>query len=133
MKTLVLLSALVLLAFQVQADPIQQTDEEAKTEQQPGEEDQDVLSPLGTQMALFFKIYVSAGAQCDGGLEFPEGGLQMSPRILVKKCVSLDNSILIPFTFINTNESKVTLIEFLPHKAFTIKNMYGNFHRIRAL
>ncbi|XP_052018826.1 alpha-defensin 3-like [Apodemus sylvaticus] len=42
MKTLVLLSALVLLAFQVQADPIKQTDEETKTEEQPGEEDQGV-------------------------------------------------------------------------------------------
>ncbi|XP_052018236.1 alpha-defensin 3-like [Apodemus sylvaticus] len=42
MKTLVLLSALVLLAFQVQADPVQQTDEETKTEEQPGEEDQGV-------------------------------------------------------------------------------------------
>ena len=42
MKTLVLLSALVLLAFQVQADPIQQTDEEAKTDEQPWEEDQGV-------------------------------------------------------------------------------------------
>ena len=40
MKTLVLLSALVLLAFQVQADPIQTTDEEAKTEEQPGDETQ---------------------------------------------------------------------------------------------
>lgn len=40
MKTLVLLSAIVLLAFQVQADPIQQTDEDAKTEEQPGEETQ---------------------------------------------------------------------------------------------
>ncbi|XP_034376391.1 alpha-defensin 6/12-like [Arvicanthis niloticus] len=42
MKTLVLLSALVLLAFQVQANPIQETDEGTKTEEQPGEEDQDV-------------------------------------------------------------------------------------------
>ena len=84
-------------------------------------------------MALFFKIYVSAGAQCDGGLESPEGGLKMSPRILLEKCVSLDNSILIPFKFINLNDSKVTLIKFLPHKVFTVKNVYGNFHKIRAL
>ncbi|XP_076769868.1 alpha-defensin 24-like [Arvicanthis niloticus] len=42
MKTLVLLSALVLLALQVQADPIQETNEETKTDEQPGEEDQDM-------------------------------------------------------------------------------------------
>uniref|UniRef100_A0A8C6IM47 cDNA sequence AY761185 n=1 Tax=Mus spicilegus TaxID=10103 RepID=A0A8C6IM47_MUSSI len=42
MKTLVLLTALVLLAFYVQADPTQETDEETKTVDQPGEEDQGV-------------------------------------------------------------------------------------------
>ncbi|XP_032774698.1 defensin alpha-like protein 1 isoform X1 [Rattus rattus] len=42
MKTLVLLSALVLLALQVQADPIQEAEEEAKTDEQPADEDQDV-------------------------------------------------------------------------------------------
>ncbi|XP_021044718.1 alpha-defensin 5-like [Mus pahari] len=49
MKTLVLLSALVLLAFQVQADPIQNTDEETKAEEQLGEEDQDVSVSFGGQ------------------------------------------------------------------------------------
>ena len=47
MKTLVLLSALVLLAFQVQADPIQNTDEETNTEEQPGKEDQAVSVSFG--------------------------------------------------------------------------------------
>nr|AAA20975.1 cryptdin i [Mus musculus] len=47
MKTLVLLSALALLAFQVQADPIQNTDEETKTEEQPGKEDQAVSVSFG--------------------------------------------------------------------------------------
>ncbi|XP_021009866.1 alpha-defensin 23 isoform X1 [Mus caroli] len=47
MKPLVLLSALILLAFQVQADPIQNTDEETKTEEQPGEEDQAVSVSFG--------------------------------------------------------------------------------------
>uniref|UniRef100_A0A8C6GSE4 Alpha-defensin N-terminal domain-containing protein n=1 Tax=Mus spicilegus TaxID=10103 RepID=A0A8C6GSE4_MUSSI len=47
MKTLVHLSALVLLAFQVQADPIQNTDEETNTEEQPGEEDQAVSVSFG--------------------------------------------------------------------------------------
>eukprot|EP00073_Rattus_norvegicus_P040801 XP_008769585.1 PREDICTED: alpha-defensin-related sequence 1 isoform X1 [Rattus norvegicus] len=42
MKTLILLSALVLLALQVQADPIQEAEEETKTEEQPADEDQDV-------------------------------------------------------------------------------------------
>ncbi|NP_001028248.1 alpha-defensin 6 precursor [Rattus norvegicus] len=42
MKTLVLLSALVLVAYQVQADPIQGAEEETKTEEQPSDEDQDV-------------------------------------------------------------------------------------------
>ena len=45
--TFVLLSALVLLAFQVQADPIQNTDEETKTEEQPGEDDQAVSVSFG--------------------------------------------------------------------------------------
>ena len=47
MKTLVLLSALALLAFQVQADPIQNTDEETKTGEQPEEEDQAVSVSFG--------------------------------------------------------------------------------------
>nr|P17533.2 RecName: Full=Alpha-defensin 29; AltName: Full=Alpha-defensin-related sequence 1; AltName: Full=CRS1C; AltName: Full=Cryptdin-related protein 1C; AltName: Full=Defensin-related cryptdin-related sequence 1; Flags: Precursor [Mus musculus]AAA18201.1 cryptdin-related protein 1C [Mus musculus]AAB31356.1 cationic, cysteine-rich peptide {clone CRS1C} [mice, small intestine cells, Peptide Partial, 116 aa] [Mus sp.] len=47
MKTLVLLSALVLPCFQVQADPIQNTDEETKTEEQPEEEDQAVSVSFG--------------------------------------------------------------------------------------
>uniref|UniRef100_A0A8C6GN82 Alpha-defensin N-terminal domain-containing protein n=1 Tax=Mus spicilegus TaxID=10103 RepID=A0A8C6GN82_MUSSI len=47
MKTLVLLSALFLLAFQVQADPIQKTDEKTITEVQPGEEDQAVSVSFG--------------------------------------------------------------------------------------
>ena len=47
MKKLVLLFALVLLAFQVQADSIQNTDEETKTEEQPGEENQAVSISFG--------------------------------------------------------------------------------------
>ena len=47
MKTLVLLSALALLALQVQADPIQNTDEETNTEVQPQEEDQAVSVSFG--------------------------------------------------------------------------------------
>ena len=49
MKTFVLLSALVLLAFQAQADPIHKTDEETNTEEQPGEEDQAVSISSGGQ------------------------------------------------------------------------------------
>lgn len=51
MKTLVLLSALVLLAFQVQANPIQETDEETKTEEQQREEDQGVSVSFGVPEA----------------------------------------------------------------------------------
>ena len=58
MKTLVLLSAIVLLAFQVQADPIQQTDEEAKTEEQQGEETQGI--------SVFFEGPEASALQ-DGG------------------------------------------------------------------
>ncbi|XP_057608336.1 alpha-defensin 3-like [Chionomys nivalis] len=47
MKTLVLLSALALLAFQVQADPLPKETEEAKNEEQPGVEDQDVSISFG--------------------------------------------------------------------------------------
>ncbi|XP_021010689.1 alpha-defensin-related sequence 12-like [Mus caroli] len=47
MKKLVLLSALVLLAFQVQADSIENTDEETKTEEQAGEENQAVTVSFG--------------------------------------------------------------------------------------
>ncbi|XP_040589480.1 defensin alpha-like protein 1 [Mesocricetus auratus] len=42
MKTLVLLSTLVLLAFQALADPLPEATGEAKNEQQPGLENQDV-------------------------------------------------------------------------------------------
>ncbi|XP_005362670.1 alpha-defensin 20-like [Microtus ochrogaster] len=47
MKTPVLLSVLVLLAFQAQADPLPEAAEETKTEEQPGVEDQDVSISFG--------------------------------------------------------------------------------------
>ena len=56
MKTLVLLSALILLAYQVQTDPIQNTDEETNTEEQPGEFQlglQDATSPIIEELINF--------------------------------------------------------------------------------
>ncbi|XP_036022721.1 alpha-defensin 9-like [Onychomys torridus] len=47
MKTLVLLSALVLLAFLAQADSLPEATEETKNEDQPGVEDQDVSISFG--------------------------------------------------------------------------------------
>ncbi|MGE9716097.1 hypothetical protein ACQP3F_31375, partial [Escherichia coli] len=47
MKTLVLLSALVLLAFQALADPLPEATEEVKNEEQPGVEDQAVSISFG--------------------------------------------------------------------------------------
>ena len=84
MKTLVLLSALFLLAFQVQADPIQKTDEETNTEVQPEEEDQAMSVSFGNPEGSVFKKNVSTGAQCDGHLQSPEIVMKMSPGILVE-------------------------------------------------
>ncbi|KAL6065492.1 hypothetical protein STEG23_002858 [Scotinomys teguina] len=47
MKTLVLLSALTLLAFSAQADPLPEATEETENEMQPGVEDQDVSISFG--------------------------------------------------------------------------------------
>ncbi|XP_028737879.1 alpha-defensin 9-like [Peromyscus leucopus] len=47
MKTLVLLSALVLLAFLAQADPLPEANDETKNEDQPGVEDQNVSISFG--------------------------------------------------------------------------------------
>uniref|UniRef100_A0A8C8URV6 Alpha-defensin N-terminal domain-containing protein n=1 Tax=Peromyscus maniculatus bairdii TaxID=230844 RepID=A0A8C8URV6_PERMB len=47
MKTLVLLSALVLLAYLAQADSLPEATEETKNEDQPGVEDQDVSISFG--------------------------------------------------------------------------------------
>ncbi|XP_042118783.1 alpha-defensin 3-like [Peromyscus maniculatus bairdii] len=47
MKTLVLLSSLVLLAYLAQADSIPEASEENKNEDQPGVEDQDVSISFG--------------------------------------------------------------------------------------
>uniref|UniRef100_A0A8C8UHY5 Mammalian defensins domain-containing protein n=1 Tax=Peromyscus maniculatus bairdii TaxID=230844 RepID=A0A8C8UHY5_PERMB len=47
MKTLVLLSALVLLAYLAQADSLPEVTEETKNEDQPGVEDQDVSIYFG--------------------------------------------------------------------------------------
>ncbi|XP_052608798.1 defensin alpha-like protein 1 [Peromyscus californicus insignis] len=47
MKTLVLLSALVLLAYLTQADPFPEATEETKNEDQPGVEDQNVSISFG--------------------------------------------------------------------------------------
>ncbi|XP_075840622.1 alpha-defensin 9-like [Microtus pennsylvanicus] len=48
MKTLVLFSALMLLAFQAQANPLPEPNEEAKNKEQPGVEDQDVSISFGS-------------------------------------------------------------------------------------
>uniref|UniRef100_A0ABK0LE25 Alpha-defensin N-terminal domain-containing protein n=1 Tax=Rattus norvegicus TaxID=10116 RepID=A0ABK0LE25_RAT len=55
MKTLLFLSALVLLAFQVQADPTQEADEETKTEKKPGKEDPDVAVSFGGPQGSAFQ------------------------------------------------------------------------------
>ncbi|XP_028719196.1 alpha-defensin 23-like [Peromyscus leucopus] len=47
MKTLVLLSSLVLLAYLAQADSIPEATEKTKNEDQPGVEDQDVSISFG--------------------------------------------------------------------------------------
>ncbi|XP_028737892.1 alpha-defensin 16-like [Peromyscus leucopus] len=47
MKTLVLISALVLLAYLAQADSLPEATEEIKNEDQPGVEDQDVSISFG--------------------------------------------------------------------------------------
>ncbi|KAL6084407.1 hypothetical protein STEG23_002860 [Scotinomys teguina] len=47
MKTLVLLSALTLLAFSAQADPLPEATEGDKNEEQPGVEDQAVSISFG--------------------------------------------------------------------------------------
>ncbi|XP_036022678.1 alpha-defensin 23-like [Onychomys torridus] len=47
MKTLVLLSALVLLVYLAQADSLPEATEETKSEDQPGVEDQDVSISFG--------------------------------------------------------------------------------------
>ncbi|XP_060237250.1 alpha-defensin 24-like [Meriones unguiculatus] len=52
MKTLVLLSAVVLLAFLAQADPLPAPNEETKTEEHPGVEDQDVTISFGGPAGL---------------------------------------------------------------------------------
>ncbi|XP_051025719.1 alpha-defensin 24-like [Acomys russatus] len=52
MKTLVLLSALALLAFQAQADPLPEANEETSIEEQTGEEDQDVSISFGDPKGL---------------------------------------------------------------------------------
>ncbi|XP_060237244.1 defensin alpha-like protein 1 [Meriones unguiculatus] len=52
MKTLVLLSAVVLLAFLAQADPLPAPNEETKTEEQSGVEDQDVTISFGGPAGL---------------------------------------------------------------------------------
>ncbi|XP_032774699.1 defensin alpha-like protein 1 isoform X2 [Rattus rattus] len=65
MKTLVLLSALVLLALQVQADPIQEAEEEAKTDEQPADEDQDVsVSFEGPEASAVQDLHVKSGVTC---------------------------------------------------------------------
>ncbi|XP_028737894.1 alpha-defensin 5-like [Peromyscus leucopus] len=50
MKTLVLLSALVLLAFLAQADALPEATEETKNEDQPGVEDQNMSISFGGQV-----------------------------------------------------------------------------------
>ncbi|XP_032774843.1 defensin 5 [Rattus rattus] len=64
MKTLVLLSALVLLAFQVQAEPTPKTDEGTKTDEQPGKEDEVVSVSVEGQGDPAFQDAVLRGLDC---------------------------------------------------------------------
>ncbi|XP_027245823.1 alpha-defensin 9-like isoform X2 [Cricetulus griseus] len=64
MKTLVLLSALVLLAFQALADPLPEATEEVKNEEQPGSEDQDVSIILGNPEGSVLQGQASADLKC---------------------------------------------------------------------
>ncbi|XP_003501392.1 alpha-defensin 3-like [Cricetulus griseus] len=64
MKTLVLLSALVLLAFQALADPLPEANEEAKNELQPGEEDQDVSISFGDPDGSAIPGQAAPGVKC---------------------------------------------------------------------
>ncbi|CAH6787093.1 Defal1 [Phodopus roborovskii] len=67
MKTLFLLSALVLLAFQALADPLPEATEEAKTEAQPGVEDQAVSITFGGLELSALHRSESCGELCDSG------------------------------------------------------------------
>ncbi|XP_016819560.3 alpha-defensin 3-like [Cricetulus griseus] len=64
MKTLVLLSALVLLAFQALADPLPEANEEAKNEEQPGVEDQDVSISFGDPDVSVFPGQAAPSRAC---------------------------------------------------------------------
>nr|XP_042118648.1 alpha-defensin 23-like isoform X2 [Peromyscus maniculatus bairdii] len=65
MKTLVLLSALVLLAFLAQADPLPEANEGAKNEDQPGVEDQNVSISFGDPKGSFLQdVDVRSGLTC---------------------------------------------------------------------
>ncbi|XP_027245451.1 alpha-defensin 3-like [Cricetulus griseus] len=64
MKTLVLLSALVLLAFQALADPLPEATEEVKNEEQPGVEDQDVSISFGDPDGSAIPGQAAPGVTC---------------------------------------------------------------------
>ncbi|KAH0514551.1 Alpha-defensin-related sequence 10 [Microtus ochrogaster] len=55
MKTLVLFSALMLLAFQAQANPLPEPNEEAKNKEQSGVKDQDVSISFGSPEGSAFQ------------------------------------------------------------------------------
>uniref|UniRef100_A0A8C2MWK2 Alpha-defensin N-terminal domain-containing protein n=2 Tax=Cricetulus griseus TaxID=10029 RepID=A0A8C2MWK2_CRIGR len=65
MKRLVILSALVLLAFKALADPLPEATEEAKSEEQPGVEDQDVSISFGSPEGSVLQSQASADLRCN--------------------------------------------------------------------
>ncbi|XP_021090082.2 alpha-defensin 9-like [Mesocricetus auratus] len=65
MKTHVLLSALVLLAFQALVDPLPEATEEAKNEEQPGVEDQDVSISCGGPEGSVLQAQAAPSLKCN--------------------------------------------------------------------
>ncbi|MBZ3890087.1 Defensin-5 [Sciurus carolinensis] len=99
MRTLALLTALLLLALQAQAQPLSERNEEAPDQEQSGEENQDVEISFAGAAASALR---EAGErpQHATGMEGPEGGLQAggegvsmstSPPGLHPTCLKLDS------------------------------------------
>ncbi|CAH6787098.1 Defa17 [Phodopus roborovskii] len=64
MKSLFLLSALVLLAFQALADPLPEATEVAKNEEQSGVEDQEVSISFGNPEGSVLQGVAAPGGTC---------------------------------------------------------------------
>ncbi|XP_045677727.1 alpha-defensin 1-like [Phyllostomus hastatus] len=94
MRSLTLLAALLLLVFQVRAQTLQETADQVPAQDQPGEEDQDLLGDEDQDVAVSFTGEERFSRQLTG-LGTRQKTEMINPNIFTKIIASIGTTILL--------------------------------------